>query len=259
MKISAFIKTLDGKTFVCREPFNQTELKSLFQLRYHVYRASSNEFLFPENPYEMDIDAYDMRAYHFGIFECDGNRQIAVGSMRLITEEATRFAPMIRAIAAPYGDLLDKIEPRHLIPLPIFKFFDASDTHKMMSAFKKDFTEISETGRFCLHESLQRSGLALFSVKSMISASLDYLSETGVVLIIVSEMHAQMYGRFGFEPFGHVPKSDEAPENFVLLKISMEQVRERLMREETLRLNLPKTARFADAPILKSKDNEPQI
>jgi predicted GNAT family N-acyltransferase len=251
MKISAFIKTQEGKTFVCREPFNDTELQALFQLRYQVYRASSNEFLFPQNPYKMDIDADDLRAYHFGVFECEGNRQNAVGCMRLITEAETRFAPMIRHIIAPHGELCALIEQNKQSLLPIFKFLDHQDAQSMMQSLKQNYSEVSETGRFCLHESLQRSGIARFAVNSMVSASLDYLSDTGVVLIIVSEMHGQMYSRFGFEPFAQVLKSDTVPENFVMLKISMEQVRERLMREETTRLNLPKTARFADAPIVK--------
>ncbi len=228
MKIPVFIKTHEGKTFVCREPFNATELKALFQLRYAVYRQSDNDFLFPPNDYEMDIDAHDLRSLHFGIFECFGHEQRAVGSMRLITEQETRFAGWVRLIAASHSELSISLEKKPEIMLPIFKFFEENDATNMIKTLKSDFAEVSETGRFCLHNSLKNSGMARFAVTSIVNASLDYLSPKGIVLIIVSVSHVRLYTQFGFEPFAQMIENQDVPERFVLLKISMTEVRRRV-------------------------------
>lgn len=229
MKTLAFIKSQPNQTFVCRQAYTGAELRLLLQLRYRVMRAAYGTLLVQENAAEIDLDAFDYRSIHIGVFEYDGAIHRAVGYMRLITEAETVFAPMIREIVAEIPTLAAADVPPQY-PFPLFKFFDATDTVRLMDEWRGNaHGSLLETGRFCLDESLQRSGAARFAVESMISISIEYFGKSGTVMIIVAPSHAGFYEYYGFTPALQVLVS----ERFVVLTVKMSVIAKRFGKDLT--------------------------
>jgi predicted GNAT family N-acyltransferase len=227
MKTLAFIKSQPNKTYVCRQAYTTAELRLLLQLRYRIMRAAYGTLLVGENAAELDLDAFDAHSIHIGVFEYDGAMHRAVGYMRLITESETAFAPMIREIIDAHPALsASGGTPQY--PFPLFKFFDAKDTALMTSAWRGNGQgTLMETGRFCLDESLQKSGAARFAVESMISISIEYFGDNGTVMIIVAPNHVGFYEKYGFMPTLQLL----VPERFMVLTVKMSDIAQRFGKE----------------------------
>jgi predicted GNAT family N-acyltransferase len=229
MKTLAFIKSQPNKTYVCRQAYTTAELRLLLELRYRVMRAAYGALLVQENAAELDLDAFDYRSIHIGVFEYDGAIHRAVGYMRLITEAETAFAPMVREIVAEVPSL-SAIEGAPQYPFPLFKFFDSKDTTHLMAEWRGDKEgSLLETGRFCLDESLQKSGAARFAVESMIGMSIEYFGKHGTVMIIVAPNHVGFYEKYGFMPVLQVL----VPERFVVLTVKMSVIAQRFGKDLT--------------------------
>jgi predicted GNAT family N-acyltransferase len=227
MKTLAFIKPHPRTTYVCRQAYTAAELRLLLQLRYRVMRAAYGTFLVKENAAELDIDPFDYRSIHIGVFEYDGAQHHAVGYMRLITEAETAFAPMIRTIIADAPSLTDAAAPPQY-PFPLFKFFDDRETSRLMTKWRGGAEgSLLETGRFCIDESLHRSGAARFAVESMIGISIEYFGKNGTVMIIVAPGHAGFYEKYGFKQALDV----FTPERFVVLTVKMSDIARRFGKE----------------------------
>ena len=56
------------KSIIFRQAKNLHELKALLKLRYQGYLQSVCASLIQPNRYQIDLDVYDLRALHFGIF-----------------------------------------------------------------------------------------------------------------------------------------------------------------------------------------------
>ena len=61
-------------TYIFREAASQAELKVLFQLRYKVFKTQYPTLL-PDNESGVDMDCFDTKALHFGIFQKDDQNQ----------------------------------------------------------------------------------------------------------------------------------------------------------------------------------------
>ena len=57
--------------FVFREARSTSELEALFRLRYKVYQNSRLHCFEPANEYGINLDCYDLRARHFGLYMND--------------------------------------------------------------------------------------------------------------------------------------------------------------------------------------------
>jgi Acetyltransferase (GNAT) domain len=208
MKTLAFIKSQPNKTYVCRQAYTTAELRLLLQLRYRIMRAAYGTLLVQENAAELDLDRFDARSIHIGVFEYDGALHRAVGYMRLITESETAFAPMIQEIIAENA-ALSASEGTPQYPFPLFKFFNAQDTALLTST------------------SLQRGGAARFAVESMISISIEYFGGNGTVMIIVAPNHAGFYEKYGFTPTLQLL----VPEHFMVLTVKMSVIAKRFGKD----------------------------
>ena len=232
MKVSSFIRSVGNQLYVCREAYSKGELESLFRLRYNVYRETYGDFLVPENPYQMDIDAYDSRAIHIGVFEYGAESHQAVGYMRLITEHETSAARKIKEIVATRPELTTSFAKTPSEVLPIFRFWQDKNDIEFLRTSYSDF---NETSRFCLHPSLQgQNGTARFAVSSMVALSLDYLNRDSLVLIIVATHQAGFYQLFGFKKLTEVTLTvDKARKPFAIMHIPMKEVANRYAPKST--------------------------
>lgn len=98
--------------FCYREATNMTELEPLLRLRYQVFKEEeSTKALFPDNELGMEIDYFDLKSRHFGIYLVMNGQSIPVGYQRIIHETETSIASNLRLWASRYPSLLRKITP----------------------------------------------------------------------------------------------------------------------------------------------------
>jgi len=75
-------------TYCFREARNVEELYALLKLRYEEYRNSRLAGFCPENEYGLDIDEFDLRSRHFGLFQQSADGEKAIGYMRVVQTSA---------------------------------------------------------------------------------------------------------------------------------------------------------------------------
>ena len=222
-KHPVFIKNTGETTFVFRAPYTKDELKSLLMLRYRIFRETKGDWVFPENPYEIDLDVYDTCAHHFGLFKCTGDRQICVGHMRLVvSDRETPIAPMIREIADDI-ELNPNWDTPPQYPLPHFNMIDEDIASMITEQAKLENQTLIETSRYCTETEAQAISIARFMVSSIVEASYHYFKTDGVVYVMVSHLHASFYKSYGFEVlYELIPKG--TGEKYVMMKIDMDKV-----------------------------------
>jgi hypothetical protein len=99
-------------------------LEELLQLRYRVYRIH-HPLLIPDNSFGLDIDCYDVRARHFGVY---GQNELGltkpIGYLRVIVDERPPLADLVEQVAIPYGSKMLKIvQAEPTVPFPTMIYF----------------------------------------------------------------------------------------------------------------------------------------
>jgi N-acyl-L-homoserine lactone synthetase len=224
-----FIKTTEENTYIFRPPYTKDELKALLALRYRIFRETKGDFVFKENPYQLDLDVYDTRAYHFGLFKCSGDRQICVGHMRLaVSNQETFIAPMVREIAEEIPDLEPEWDTVPQYPLPHFQLIDETIISSIVQETQLSNEVMIETSRYCTETEAQAISIARFMVSSIMEAAYHYFKTEGVVYVMVSHLHTSFYQGYAFEKIYDVTPNG-TNDKYVILKIKLEKVAEILL------------------------------
>lgn len=184
-----------------REVKNTEELKALFHLRYQEFLKCRLNGFIEKNKYELDIDCYDLRARHFGLFCCTQHGEVLVGCMRVIDNKPTYIAEKVLKIASLSKLLFQKVNqtPKH--PFPLMNY----NSHvKELNAFYQHLKikneKLCEVGRFVFSTEIRSLCLAKFVVECAMAV---YYSDLGFENAIIScyPLHKRLYGLYGFKEF----------------------------------------------------------
>lgn len=142
--------------YVCREPRSPEELLDIFRLRRRVFMESNLGFLLNSTAaeYEADIDCYDLRSVHFGLYQSLGEDSRLIGSIRAVGRTEAPAAVWIRAFAADKPGLLRELDqtPPHGVPLLHYSPFPEA-----VRAIEKKYAEqgkvLYEISRFAMEPS----------------------------------------------------------------------------------------------------------
>lgn len=189
-----------------REAQSPEELEALLRLRYAVYRNSRLAGFCPENPWALDLDAYDCRARHFGLFCCTVSGQQAVGYMRVIQQAETPAAPWIRQLAAACTpEWLEKISPAPERPFPAMNYFPGAQAviGKLLAESPNRGEWLCEASRFVVDPAHCSARLGLRLIEASIAIYFYVLGFRNAV-ICCSESHVPAYRRYWFVPLREV-------------------------------------------------------
>jgi hypothetical protein len=103
--------SIHHSTLVIREPRNAMEMASLFKLRYRGYLESTCATLVNQNDIGLEVDAYDFKAIHFGLFQEGRFGSYPLAYLRVIQSEYTHHAPLVT-------ELVEKTEGIEM-PVPV--------------------------------------------------------------------------------------------------------------------------------------------
>ena len=147
-----------------REVTRMTELEPLLRLRYKVFKEeSTTDDLFPENDLELDLDFYDLRSRHFGVYHIENDRETPVGYQRLILEEETRIAPSLRRWAADKPVLMERLAPQTKKAPLYLMTLNSSDAMWKYFFEKKDWgASFAEASRICVLNEHRSFGVTKF-------------------------------------------------------------------------------------------------
>jgi predicted GNAT family N-acyltransferase len=186
-------------TFVFRELTTYDDLKAAFHLRWKERVGKNNPFLVAKNDCGLDIDAFDLSAYHFGIFEQTLLGDVLIGCLRFITEQTTPIATIVKQLAFDSSTIL-----LHTITKPtddvfhVVKIFQKSPVLMSIYAdWKNEKRSICEVGRLTLCAIYRDVRLARFLIESAITVC--HIHNYDAAFISVDVEHQAAYRRFGFK------------------------------------------------------------
>jgi hypothetical protein len=123
------------KYFVYREAESAEELCELFRLRYRVYRNSHLVKFVHENELGFEVDAYDFRSRHFGLFEVADGTETPIGYLRVVEDNDLSQQPQLTGLIAKYGHQLGCISSQVSAPFPIMTY--SPDTDLLLSKYQQ--------------------------------------------------------------------------------------------------------------------------
>lgn len=185
-------------TFVFRELTTYEDLKAAFHLRWKERIGDNNPFLDAQNDCELDIDAFDLTAHHFGIFEQTNLGNVLIGCLRFITEQTTPIATIVKQLAFDNSTILPYTinKPTDYV-FHIVKIFQKSPVLASIYAqWKNENRRICEVGRLTLSAIYRDVRLARFLIESAITVCIN---EYDAAFIAVDVEHQAAYRRFGFK------------------------------------------------------------
>ena len=184
--------------FVFREPELFDELKSLLLLRFSVYMGSRlNQFATPYRSAGIELDCYDLRSRHFGLFKHDGGVSRPVGYLRVVTEEKSRWENELRAIAAPIPELARAVGLKPTVPLPLMTYYaDADIVRRHYEVAKANNHRPAEAGRLSLQNDIRSIAIARHMISSTLASGI--VNGHNAAFITVVPSHVAFYGAYGF-------------------------------------------------------------
>ncbi len=222
--------TIENFTF--REARTQDELEQLFRLRHLIFTNAHPTFI-PDNPHGLELDAYDARAHHFGLFCETAGAAKPVGYLRITGNDCRETALWVRQLAARY-QFSDAINVRPAAPLPMMKYFhSASDKiNQHYHNIRLQGERLIEAGRLCVLPEFQNLRLSCFIIESAVVFGLFHKNSNSV--ISCKQQYLPVYTRYGFKLLDEVSKQKVAGHDSFVLMIKWSerfQMRESLLQK----------------------------
>ena len=190
----------NGKYFVFREAANLDELLELFRLRYRVYRNSKLAKFVPENEHGIDLDCYDVRARHFGLFSVDSGTEQLIGYLRVVEDRKVSGQADVFELVKQAPDLKGRLENKPSCPFPLMTYFPDADAFGELYRRIKDRGErLVEACRFALDKPFRSLRTAKHMVESAIAIYFFHYQFDHAVWCCDSSNKA-FYRLYGFRP-----------------------------------------------------------
>lgn len=190
---------MDNTYFIFREAESLDELRSLLCLRYKIYRESRIRGFVTKNEYGIDLDCYDLRARHYGLFRHDLSGFQPVGYHRFVQES---YGPMWQEVAKltrEFPSLYEQAQLSPRVPFPMMSHAPGAETiwgiYSNLKAAGESMVE--EATRFSLDATIRSVALARHIIES--DAAIQFYSlNFDHVIMACTESHRNFYDRYGF-------------------------------------------------------------
>ena len=187
--------------YTYREPQSQEELEVLLKIRYKSFIRGYWDLVTPKNIYEMDIDAFDVNAIHFGLFIWENNIEKPIGYVRCVTENEAKHAVWIKNILEKCPEL--NIPPAQF-SLPLQGKLESKDLpvlQDFMDEQKNKNYDIVEVSRITVDENYTSIGI-LYVFSDFVFCT-NY-SENAYYLLTSKTILEKAYVKNGFVRMDHL-------------------------------------------------------
>jgi hypothetical protein len=125
---------VDNSTyFVYREAETVDELEALFRLRYRVYGSCRLARFVHQTEYGFEVEAYDFRSRHFGVFEVIHGVQKPVGYLRVVEDRDLSDQPTLRGLESRYPELFSRANRSVGQPFPVMSY--SADSEALLGLY----------------------------------------------------------------------------------------------------------------------------
>lgn len=184
--------------FVYREAANANELEILLRLRYHAFRDSQLKGFVAENETGLDLDCYDLRSRHFGLFHHAENHTVAVGYHRVVSDEYGPHWQNIMTLASQSSQQYERVCQTPVKPLPLMTYHpQAKILEDYYNQLKSEGRKICEGSRLTLSEPFRSIELVRHIIGSAVTIFFD-ICRYDLGLVALSPSHRRFYTPFGF-------------------------------------------------------------
>lgn len=147
------IKHEPSTYFVFREAKSVAELEDLFRLRYRVYQSGRLARFIAKNDLGMDVDCYDPRSRHFGLFEVSNGVEEAIGYLRVVEDRYLADMTHMAEFCKKYPELAQKAHQPFVHPFPLMNYIpDKALVRQRYAEIRGSGGQLVEAGRMVLDE-----------------------------------------------------------------------------------------------------------
>lgn len=189
-----------GTTFVFREPENADELLSLLRLRYVAFRQSRLKGFVKEHPDQLDIDPWDAKSMHYGLFQRKDGGDEPAGYIRVVGFSRTVQWPLLVDLASRFDIANSAITREPVAPLPVLSYDDPN--RALWNEFEKITAaghSLAEPGRIAMLPEYRSMAVCRHLVESTIALYFFGRHLTERALVSCARDHRSFYQRFGFK------------------------------------------------------------
>ncbi len=181
-------------TYYFRELQNQQEMLNWLRLRYTIYNSTRCAGFLNANEEEIDVDHYDLKSRHYGLFVEEADEQKLIGGLRIIQNK-----PVLSSIRMlKEMGILDQQEVvKEKAVLPIMSYFEDQENVNFGTLLKES-PVATEGSRLVLNKDYQSLRLAKFIISNAIIMHL-LLEENWTAFVSCNPLHARLYHSFGFK------------------------------------------------------------
>ena len=189
---------MNNECFVYREIFTADELKQMFMLRYELFRESRTKVLVNENSHNIDIDCYDLRSRHFGLFYFKNNVEHPIGYNRIVHDGYGPAWYTILQLAENFPEIYSQVHADPLAQLPVMALYpEPAILFDLYRKYKAEGKCLVEGSRLSIVKSYAKIKLVEF-IASCGTAITFYVNEIDMALLNVFWIHQRIYRPFGF-------------------------------------------------------------
>lgn len=188
----------NSRYYILREAKNVTELESFLRHRYLAFKESKYGKMINDNPYNLDIDGYDLQSRHFGLFEYSGKSSRVVGYVRLVQDKVGPQLKDVWQLSLRYPQLINNLDFDINMPFPSMKYLE--DNSSVVGAYEK-YGKVVEASRLSMHPSVRTLSVASFVIQSITAITYtNFDVNAGIVGCKLS--HLGFYRKLGFRAIG---------------------------------------------------------
>lgn len=193
--------SIHHSTLVIREPRTAMEMISLFKLRYRGYLESTCATLVNQNEIGMEVDAYDLKAIHFGLFQEGRFGSYPLAYLRVIQNEYSHHAPLVTQVIEQTEGLEVPTPIKEDCPLPMLaNCAYVDEIRERLDQYKNgnEETKMAEAGRLVCMPEVRANGFVPFFVDVCLAATI-YKYNVDVLTLACHPRHTAFYMRYGFK------------------------------------------------------------
>ena len=203
------------KRFCFRRVSNLKELRALLHIRYWGMGESQLLDIVHENSEEMDLDPYDLRSIHYGMFAVYEGQELPVGYARSVMLDRTEHADLVEQVADSSEELAAAADPSQFRPIPSVEYLpepNRSVLEKTLISVLRGSESAVEGSRLCLIPEFRKLGLAIFLIECLVADAI-FCEEIDFGYASMASSQQKIYQRLGFRKLEgttdqYIPKLD---------------------------------------------------
>jgi hypothetical protein len=189
----------ENASFIFREVQAPEELLELLRMRYAVYRTCRLKELSPPNRDRLDVDPFDVRARHFGLYMSLHGRDVLAGGIRVVEIGPTASGGFLKQLTGVSARIDEAISTEPAARFPMLTYVrEASVTADAVENLVAEGKAVVEPTRLILPRDRRSLTLARSIIEAAIAAYFFSDLRVDHAILTCATTQKRFYERYGF-------------------------------------------------------------